>query len=228
MQSGDAFSHATALELYGVPLPRRMRDGELHVSSARGSRPRVRGVVGHREKYIQIHEVEELPLVYPADAWCSIAPTTSLDELAQIGDSLTTGFRDGSTLVPWCSLDDLAEAVRIRKDAHGMKRATEALGMICQGTESPPETQLRLLLWRAGHVALRPKVLARDRAGNPVLCEGHPIHPDLADERLRIAYEYEGDRHRVDPVQWARDIARVRALQAGGVDCHPGHESRLV
>jgi len=39
---------------------------------------------------------------------------------------------------------------------------------------------------------------------------------DLAYPELRIAIEYEGEHHLLDPEQWTRDIARYERLTAAG------------
>ncbi|MCD2443877.1 hypothetical protein LQ757_16470 [Agromyces sp. SYSU K20354] len=45
---------------------------------------------------------------------------------------------------------------------------------------------------------------------------GVVLHPDLSYPELRIAIEYEGEEHRLDPRRWHDDIARRRALEAVG------------
>lgn len=216
MKPGDAFSHATALELHRVPVSVVFESNELHVTSRRNTRPRIPGVIGHREKYVRVRELDGLPVTSVADAWCSLASELALDQLVVLGDMLTTGVRQGRKPVPWCSADQLRAAVKRRKSAHGMGRARDALDLIRPGAESIQETRLRLMLLREGFADLAVGVMALDAFGRPVLCDGHPIHPDLADAVLMIATEYEGEHHRTDREQWQRDIRRIRALEAAG------------
>lgn len=42
------------------------------------------------------------------------------------------------------------------------------------------------------------------------------LHPDLSLPSRRIAFEYEGDGHRVDARQWHLDIERRELLEAEG------------
>lgn len=216
MKTGDAFAHATALELYRVPVSIVFESNELHVTSTRRTRPRIPGVIGHREKHVRIREIDGLPVTSVADAWCSVASDLPLDQLVILGDLLTTGVRQGRKPVPWCSADQLRTAVKRRRSARGMGRAREALELIRPGAESVQETRLRLLLEREGFPNLAVGVMACDAFGRPVLSDGRPIHPDLADAELMIATEYEGEHHRTDRDQWQRDIRRIRALEAAG------------
>ena len=45
---------------------------------------------------------------------------------------------------------------------------------------------------------------------------GWLARPDLSYPDWKIAIEYDGDQHRVDPRQWRRDIARRENLEADG------------
>lgn len=216
MKPGDAFAHATALELHGVPTSIVTESGDLHVTSTRRTRPRVPRVIGHREKHVRVRALDGLPVTSVADAWCGLASELSLDELVILGDMLTTGVRRGRKPVPWCSANQLRAAVKQRKSARGMGRASEALELVRPGAESIQETRLRLMLQREGFADFAVGIMARDAFGNPVLCDGHPIHPDLTDVELMIATEYEGEQHRTDREQWQRDIRRIRALEAAG------------
>ena len=91
----------------------------------------------------------------------------------------------------------------------GARRAREALTLLDDGGESAKETEMRLLLLRAGIGQLAANHTVRDAQGRFV------ARVDLALVHLRIAIEYEGDHHR-DPAQWRRDIARRRRLEALG------------
>ena len=72
------------------------------------------------------------------------------------------------------------------------------------GAQSPKETWLRLLVMKAG--------FPRPRTQIPV----GRYFLDMGWEELRLAIEYEGDHHRTDRQQFARDIARLEELVASG------------
>ncbi|MGH1527292.1 DUF559 domain-containing protein [Leifsonia sp. L25] len=45
---------------------------------------------------------------------------------------------------------------------------------------------------------------------------GVVLHPDLSIPERRLAFEYEGDGHRVERWQWHKDIERRELLEAEG------------
>lgn len=96
MLDGQWFSHTTAAQLWGLPLPRRFqRDERLHVSTRRRE-PHRAGVVGHRitaKRELRFHL--GLLVSSPADAWCELSAAKAPDgtrptvaELIEAGDRL--------------------------------------------------------------------------------------------------------------------------------------------
>lgn len=75
---------------------------------------------------------------------------------------------------------------------------------------SPLETDLRLLLNDAGLPEPALDVEVRDPDGRLIAIL------DAAYPGPRVAIEAEGDHHRTDAAQWARDIERQAALTARG------------
>lgn len=98
---------------------------------------------------------------------------------------------------------DLAQRHR---GARGMRKLNDALDLYDPGSQSPWETWLRLLLIQAG--------FPRPRTQIPVLSvDGRRRYfLDMGWEELKLAVEYDGDQHRVDPAQFAHDIARAEDL----------------
>lgn len=96
-------------------------------------------------------------------------------------------------------------AIRYR-GARGLRRLRAALPLVDPGAASPKETWLRLLLIDAGLSAPTTQI---------------PVHDhwrlvgvlDMGWERYKVAAEYDGDRHRSDRRQYARDQWRSRKLQ---------------
>ena len=91
MRGHEAFSHATAAELWGLPLPRRLTDERrIHVTTWNGTQPpRCAGVVGHRSvEPPPLRRHAQLRLIAPADAWCQLASVLAERELIVAGDRL--------------------------------------------------------------------------------------------------------------------------------------------
>jgi very-short-patch-repair endonuclease len=101
------------------------------------------------------------------------------------------------------AVSDLAQR---HKGARGMRQLNEALDLYDCGAQSPWETWLRLLLIDEG--------FPRPRTQIPVVsADGRRrYYLDMGWEELKLAVEYDGDQHRVDPVQFAHDIARAEDL----------------
>lgn len=107
---------------------------------------------------------------------------------------------------------DPAELLRWARERHsgkrGMRQLEAALDLYDPGAQSPRETWLRLLLIHAGfpRPTTQIPVLSADRRRRYYL--------DMGWERLKLAVEYDGDQHRVDPMQFAHDILRAEDLDA--------------
>lgn len=105
---------------------------------------------------------------------------------------------------------DPAELLRWAQERHGGKRGMRqlvaALNLHDPGAQSPRETWLRLLLIRDGfpRPATQIPVVSADGRRRYYL--------DMGWEDLKLAVEYDGDQHRVDPVQFAHDIRRAEDL----------------
>ena len=99
----------------------------------------------------------------------------------------------------------LQETVAYMGGAWGVARVRRVLVDADPRTESPRETETRLLLKQAGYTNFQPQVEV------PEL--GYRL--DLADPVHKIAVEYDGPHHD-DPVQQSRDRQRRNRLQAAG------------
>ncbi|MGV8897273.1 MAG: hypothetical protein ACOH10_08855 [Rhodoglobus sp.] len=189
------FSYGTAAALYGIPLPARVRIDpriDVSVSTAR-PQPRLAGVRGHRQDSWKVRDFLDLPLVTPAVAWAQVAPALSVDELVVAGDFLVRRKR------PLSTLNDLAAAAAVPR--RGARRARQALLDVRSGTDSPPESELRLALVRAG--------LPEPLIGHTVIHEGYFVGtPDLAYVDEKIAIEYQGSGHWLDRDVFEDDIIR--------------------
>ncbi|GIT80072.1 hypothetical protein LLS1_17410 [Leifsonia sp. LS1] len=122
------------------------------------------------------------------------------------GDHLV-GARGREALVTHDVLAALADELHRTK---GSRSRTWALRRIRYGTDSRPESLLRLLLEECGVSGIAVNAPVPVDGGRLVL------HPDLTVARHRIALEYEGDGHRVDQRQWHLDIERRELLEREG------------
>ena len=96
------------------------------------------------------------------------------------------------------------------RHARGLRQLEAALSLMDAGAASPKETWLRLLLIRAGY--------PRPSTQIPVLSpDGYrQYYLDMGWEDLLFAVEYDGEQHRVDPIQFAYDIQRSEDLDELG------------
>jgi very-short-patch-repair endonuclease len=207
MTCGAYFSHETAAVLLGIPLPSDVQGGPLHVSvSFPRSPPRGRGITGHSLGSVDGSLVDGLPTCTPAHVWCQLSGILGKEDLVAAGDYLV-GSRTRAPLLEVADLAALSEQLSRTK---GARDRSWALPRIRCGTDSRPETLLRLFLEDRGLDGLevnRPLAVAGGRL---------TLHPDLSVPSLRIAFEYEGDGHRVDRRQWHLDIERRELLEAEG------------
>lgn len=86
----------------------------------------------------------------------------------------------------------------------GIRQVERVLDLHDPGAQSPKETWLRLVVLRAG--------FPRPRTQIPVA----RYYLDMGWEDPKVALEYDGDQHRTDKAQFARDVVRLEELAAMG------------
>jgi hypothetical protein len=96
------------------------------------------------------------------------------------------------------------------RHTRGLRQLEKALSLVDAGAASPRETWLRLFLIRNG--------FPRPQTQMPVLSAdgARQYYLDMGWEDLMLAVEYDGDQHRVDPIQFANDILRSEDLDELG------------
>jgi len=205
MRPGEFFTHVTAAQLHGLPLPaalehhERVHVGALHPAGA----PIGRGVVGHRLRVPpRLVDLEGLSVVDAVDAWCQLAPALALDDLVIAADFVLT--QRGAA----ARLDLRAAAERPGRPAGG--KLLRALPETRPGSRSPGETRTRLVLVRAGIPEPELNAPILDRRGSLL------GHGDLVWRRPRVVVEYEGDQHRTDRAQFRYDIERYEQFRDAG------------
>lgn len=204
LRSGEHFSHATAIALAGGWIPDRLRV-EVDVSAVHPTgRARGAGVRGHETTSPVRHMTGGLPCAEPADAWCQAASLLDDRELVVAADSLMR--RQGPVL----EIDDLARAVGERRTTRHIGRLRRALARARARTDSVAETHLRLDAADAG---------LPEFAVNGVIVDAHGrflAYGDLVHAPTKVLLEYDGQQHRLDDRQYARDVERLDALAAAG------------
>lgn len=182
MRSDQHFSHTTAAELWGAPLPRQF-EGSLHVTTL-GSGPLMRrpGVVGHRRRSAAAVVMwTGVRVSAPEHAWRECAGLLSVRRLVEVGDFLVG--HQGRTTID-------ALAATIRPGERSVAVARQAVELIRVGAESAMETWLRLTVVDAGFPEPDLQVEVLDGTGRFL------ARVDMGWPELRIALEYDGDHHR--------------------------------
>ena len=207
-------SHASAGQLHGFWLPTRLAsDSTLHISRGNTCEPaRRRRVRGHAARVTEeeITTVGGLRIATRARAWFELLPALTLAEAVIIGDQLIRRPRRNldAHLEPWCARADLSHILELNEWRAGVVLGREALALVRQGSDSPPETRLRLAIIEAG--LPEPQTQLRLDPDDP-----HSPEADLGYRRERIALQYEGAHHR-DGAQLSSDIRRDEAWVGGG------------
>ncbi len=107
-------------------------------------------------------------------------------------------------------VDDVLQLADRHRGARGLRLLERALELVDPGSQSPKETWLRLLLIKAG--------LPRPTTQIPVMIAGgaRAYYLDMGWEDPMVAVEYDGEHHRIDRLQYTKDIRRSEDLERLG------------
>lgn len=207
-------SHRTAAHLNGLDVPSWMdKEPLIHLSKPHGL-PRVRrtGVIGHRVHVIpgEVTEIDGIPVTTPARTWLDLAHELPLRFVIAQGDQLIRVPRPGLEFrtIPYASKEELRLMIRQHPNMKGVEKARLALDEMRVGSDSFPETFLRMALLDA-HLP-EPELQLQ-------LAPHNPFSPaaDLGYRRHRIAVQYDGAHHR-SREQQTRDNRRDEAFINAG------------
>jgi hypothetical protein len=107
------------------------------------------------------------------------------------------------------SVEDVLLMAKLHPGARGLRRLRAALPLVDGGAASPKETWLRLLLIDADLPVPTTQI--------PVLDGSFPVaFVDMGWQKYKVAVEYDGDHHRSDRRQYAKDQRRLRKLEGMG------------
>lgn len=212
MPPHHAFSHLTALRLFALPEPHRVRgDSRLHISAIAPKRaPRRHGVRGYvlsagrasTAGVLVLHE--GLRVVSPVATWCQMASQLTVDELVVLGDALVRRQR------PLATLSGLESAVAAFAGARGRVALVQALPMVRGGTDSAAETELRLAILRSALPEPEVNTTIYDSNGLAI------ARGDLVFRQYKVVAEYDGEHHRLDRRHYVNDVDREERLVEAG------------
>ena len=201
-------SHATAAQLHGMVLPRRLaEEAVIHLSRPPGrSQTRRRHVIGHRLVLHrdEITDLGGLPVTSIARTWLDLAGMLTLEELIIVGDQVVSEHHRsfGPRRDARVSLPDLKSSIEGKSGVAHLSKCRMALGYLRVGVDSPPETRLRLMLGEDPHLPeFVPNVAICDVDGTP------QVWVDLGCREFRTCLEYDGAHH-LTPEQQAKDHHR--------------------
>lgn len=211
---GAWISHVTAARVRCQILPPWLSDSEeLHLSKPR-SLPEVRrkGIIGHTVLALddEVETADGIRISTRPRTWLDLARRLSLPELVCMGDELVRIPRFGleGRSEPFATIDGLRSMVNRHPNLQGIVRARAAVDLIRVGSDSSPETLLRLAMCDAG--LPEPELQLQLRPGNP----GSPT-ADLGYRRRRLAVQYDGGHHLLR-AQIFSDRRRDKAFETAG------------
>ena len=207
-------SHETAAIFFDLGLPPWLgQEPCVHLSKPHGL-PRVRraGIIGHRVRVIsgEVVEIDGIRVSGPARTWLDLAHQLPLRYLVAMGDQLIRNPRPELEFrsLPLAYKDGLRLLIRQHPNMKGVEKARLALDEMRVGSDSFPETFLRLALLDA-HLP-EPELQLRLDPDNP----WSPV-ADLGYRKHRIAVQYDGAHHR-SREQQSRDNRRDEFFISAG------------
>jgi hypothetical protein len=158
----------------------------------------------------EVMELDGIRISTPARTWLDLAGILPLEDLVAVGDQLVRQPRPGleDRIEPWSTLPQLNEMMQRHPKLKGIVKAREAAELVRHGSDSAPETFLRLALTAAGlpEPELQLRIVPND-----------PYSPaaDLGYRAQRIAIQYDGGHH-LTREQQSRDNRRDESFNAAG------------
>jgi hypothetical protein len=197
LRTGAAFSHQTAAQLLGLPLPARFQNMQsVHVTvpvgASRGTRQQV---VWHRAPIAdRVITADGFRVTDAARTWLDLGPHLNLPQLVAVTDVILRR--------------QLCSELAVPPRARGALRLRQAVELADPRSCSPEESQLRVGLTLAG--------LPKPEVNFDVIVHGEWIgRGDLVWPEYMLYLEYDGGHH-ADPGQRHQDAqTRNRLAQLG-------------
>ena len=199
MPTDAVVSHLTAARVRGFDA--RASD-DLEFSTNTSAITELRGVTLHRRRgRLTPYDVDGLPVTGPDRTFVDCATVLGIIQLVQLAEHL---IRLGTT-----TREQLARYCHERH-LDGVRRARRAVAFVMEGSESPMETLVRLLLVFARLPCPQPNQWIVDASGRRV------ARADLLYEHYKVIVEYDGWHHERDGKQRQRDRKRREVLEGLG------------
>ena len=196
----------TAAAVLQIPLPWKLEQSRLvHVAvPAPRTAPTGKDIRGHSVRLdpSDVGRWGDLRITTPARTWCDLASRLALAQLVAAGDFLI------QWRTPMTTTEQLASAVRTHASRPGRSKLVEALPLLDDRSESPKESELRVVLVKAGLSGLEVNV--------PITTtDGYRYRADLAFPRRKTIVEFQSRFH--DPaINFRADMTRISRLEADG------------
>ncbi len=205
------FSHATAAQLWGIPLPLALQSQlPLHVGVPHSRRaPESVGIAGHRLEVstTDIRAVLGFPVTSLERTVLDLAPLLHDEQLLAALDNILWRRRSAASRATRATIAAGLEHFTGRR---GTSRVAALMPLATDRSDSLPESVIRLRFIRAGFPDPIPNREVYDSSGRFIAM------PDLQFPEYRMAFDYEGDHHRTDARQWRKDLRRVPLLEDAG------------
>jgi len=189
-----------------IPLPRKLEQSRtVHVAvPAPRTAPTGKGIRGHAVR-LDASDVGlwgDLRITSPDRTWCDLAAKLTLPQLVAAGDYLI------HWRMPMTTAEKLAAAARKHGSRPGRSRLAEALPLLNDRSESPKESELRVIIVRAGLPGLEVNL--------PITTtDGFRYRADLAFPERKTILEFQSRFH--DPaINFRADMTRISRLEADG------------
>ncbi|WP_211320832.1 hypothetical protein [Arthrobacter livingstonensis] len=208
-------SHSTAALLHGIPLPREFEQlRAVHLSRPSSAAiPRRKGVIGHRQNLRddEVMLLGDIPVTTPARTFLDLAAILRLDDLVAAADHLICEHDRyfEPRKFPIVAEGTLRSYLADKHHVPGLDKARAAVELMRVGADSPRETRLRLILFRAGLPEFTANHVIDNDPGENV------VYPDLGCEEFRVCGEYEGEVHQT-PEKQLRDRNRDQRTRVHG------------
>ncbi|GAA2077250.1 DUF559 domain-containing protein [Aeromicrobium tamlense] len=196
---GAGLSHTSNLAWRGLDL---RSASPVHLATRRRIDRTADGYRVHRfQGSLFLEEVDGLRLVGAARTFVDCGTVLSWQELVVVGD--------------WMIAKGIVERLDLLGFVHavhfdGVQRARRAMEWVREGSASPQETRVRLLLVLGGLPEPELNGLIADAHG------GFLAYGDLVYRRERVVVEYDGWQHERDARQRQHDLRRRELLEAEG------------
>lgn len=203
----SVISHITAAKLHGLFLPTRFDNSTvLDISRNVGmTPPRRRNVRGHKLVFgpRDIDVLGGVAITSAQRTLIDIAPLLSIDELVIVIDQIVCEHHGTCvrTKFPMIPMSTLSAYIALHSGGRGMRKLNVALLWARIGSDSPPETTLRLIIARSPLPDFEPNIELKDATGKA------RVAPDLSCEEYKTCAEYDGGHH-LTPEQQGKDHDR--------------------